>query len=68
MSKLGSRLINAAREGRAIVCGEAPRFDAADYLDSPAAAADYLSEALATGDAEFIARAIDRVARHDRRK
>jgi DNA-binding phage protein len=33
----------------------APRFDVADYLDSPAAIADYLAEAMATGDAELIA-------------
>jgi probable addiction module antidote protein len=38
-------------------------FDAAEYLDSPQAIADYLSEALETGDAEFIAQAIGTVAR-----
>jgi probable addiction module antidote protein len=38
-------------------------FDAAKYLDSPQAIADYLSEALETGDAEFIAHAIGTVAR-----
>jgi probable addiction module antidote protein len=39
------------------------RFDAADYLDSPQAVADYLSEAFATGDDEYIAEAIGTVAR-----
>jgi len=38
-------------------------FDSAEYLDSPEAIADYLSEALATGDSEFIAQAIGAVAR-----
>lgn len=38
-------------------------FDASEYLDSPQAIADYLSEALETGDAEFIAQAIGTVAR-----
>jgi probable addiction module antidote protein len=42
---------------------KAPRFDAAEYLDSPEAIADYLSEALETGDAEFVAKAIGTVAR-----
>jgi len=40
-----------------------PRFDAADYLDSPQAVADYLSEAFETGDDEYIAEAIGTVAR-----
>lgn len=40
-----------------------PRFDAAEYLDSPEAVADYLSEAFETGDDEFIAQAIGTVAR-----
>lgn len=39
------------------------RFDAADYLDSPQAIADYLTEAFETGDDEFIAQAIGTVAR-----
>jgi probable addiction module antidote protein len=39
------------------------RFDAADYLDSPGAIADYLTEAFETGDNEFIAQAIGTVAR-----
>ena len=38
-------------------------FDVADYLDSPEAIAAYLSEALATEDAKYIARAIGTVAR-----
>ena len=38
-------------------------FDVADYLDSPATIAVYLSEALETGDAKYIARAIGTVAR-----
>jgi probable addiction module antidote protein len=37
---------------------KATRFDAAEYLDSPEAIADYLSEAFETGDDEFIAIAI----------
>jgi len=39
------------------------KFDAADYLDSPQAIADYLSEAFETGDDDFIAQAIGTVAR-----
>jgi probable addiction module antidote protein len=39
------------------------KFDAADYLDSPQAIADYLSEAFETGDEQYIAQAIGTVAR-----
>ena len=39
------------------------KFDAANYLKSPQAMADYLSEALATDDAEFICDALDAIAR-----
>ncbi|PPQ39547.1 addiction module antidote protein [Rhodopila globiformis] len=39
------------------------RFDAADYLDSPEARAEYLSAALETGDMPFILDAIAVVAR-----
>jgi len=39
------------------------KFDAADYLKSPQAMADYLSEALATDDSEFIRDALDTIAR-----
>lgn len=42
---------------------KASKFDAADYLDSPQAIADYLSEAFETGDDEYIAIAIGTVAR-----
>jgi DNA-binding phage protein len=38
-------------------------FDAAKYLKSPEAMADYLSEALATGDTEFICDALDVIDR-----
>lgn len=38
-------------------------FDAADYLDSPAAIADYLSEAFDSGDEKLVARALGTVAR-----
>ena len=38
-------------------------FDPADYLDDDAAYAGYLSDALATGDAAFIADALGVVAR-----
>lgn len=38
-------------------------FDAAEYLDSPQAVADYLSEAFETGDDDFITQAIGTVAR-----
>jgi probable addiction module antidote protein len=38
-------------------------FDAAEHLDNPEVIAHYLSEALATEDPEFIARAIGTVAR-----
>jgi probable addiction module antidote protein len=39
------------------------RFDPADYLDTPQAIADYLTEAFETDDDEFIAKAIGNVAR-----
>jgi probable addiction module antidote protein len=39
------------------------RFDAAEYLDSPAARAEYLSAALETGDMKFILDAINVIAR-----
>jgi probable addiction module antidote protein len=39
------------------------RFDAANYLKSPQAMADYPSEALATDDPEFICDALDTIAR-----
>ena len=42
---------------------KASTFDAADYLDSPQAIADYLSEAFETGDDKLIARALGTVAR-----
>ena len=38
-------------------------FDVADYLDSPEAITDYLTEAFQTGDAAFITKAIGAVAR-----
>lgn len=38
-------------------------FDSADYLDSPEAIAEYLTEAFETGDSEFIAMAIGTIAR-----
>ena len=38
-------------------------FDAAEHLDSPDAIAGYLTEAFATGDNNFIVRAIGTVAR-----
>jgi probable addiction module antidote protein len=39
------------------------KFDAAKYLKSPQAMADYLSEALATDDFEFVCDALDTIAR-----
>jgi hypothetical protein len=39
------------------------KFDVANYLKSPQAMADYLSEALATDDPEFICDALDTIAR-----
>jgi probable addiction module antidote protein len=42
---------------------KASKFDAADYLRSPQAMADYLSEAFETGDEKFIAEALGTVAR-----
>ena len=42
---------------------KASKFDAADYLDSKEAIADYLSEAFATGDSNLITKAIGTVAR-----
>jgi probable addiction module antidote protein len=41
----------------------ASQFDAADYIDSPEAIADYLSEAFESGDDKLIARALGTVAR-----
>ena len=42
---------------------KASPFDAADYLESPEAIADYLSEAFESGDDRLIARALGTVAR-----
>ncbi len=42
---------------------KAMKFDASEYLDSPQAIADYLTEAFETGDDQFIAVAIGTVAR-----
>jgi probable addiction module antidote protein len=42
---------------------KATKFDAADYLKTPEAIADYLSEAFETGDEKFIAEALGTVAR-----
>ena len=42
---------------------KASKFDAADYLTSPQAIADYLSEAFETGDESFVAEALGTVAR-----
>jgi len=39
------------------------KFDVADYLDSPQAIADYLSEAFQTGNGQYIAQAIGTAAR-----
>jgi probable addiction module antidote protein len=39
------------------------RFDAADYLDTPAARAEYMTAALETGDVDFIRDAVGVVAR-----
>ena len=39
------------------------KFDAANYLKSPQAMADYLSDALATDDPEFICNALATIAR-----
>jgi len=39
------------------------KFDAADYLKTPAAIAAYLTEALETNDAGYICAALDTVAR-----
>src|SRR3954453_1773966 len=39
------------------------KFDAAKYLDHPETIAMYLSEALETGDADYICHALDTVAR-----
>jgi len=42
---------------------KAQRFDAAEYLDSSEDIAEYLSEAFATRDTEFIVKAIGTIAR-----
>ena len=41
-------------------------FDAADYLDSPEAIADYLSEVFEAGNDKLIARALGTVAQRHR--
>ena len=38
------------------------KFDAADYLDDEEAIAAYLSEALETGDSDYISHALNTVA------
>jgi probable addiction module antidote protein len=38
-------------------------YDTAEYLDTPEMIAEYLNEAIETGDAEFVTRAIGTVAR-----
>lgn len=42
---------------------KATKFDAADYLKTPAQIAAYLTEALDTGDSVFICTALDTIAR-----
>jgi probable addiction module antidote protein len=42
---------------------KAKPFDAADYLDTPELVADYLTEALATGDYQYFLQAIGTAAR-----
>jgi probable addiction module antidote protein len=39
------------------------RFDPAEYLSTPEAIAEFMSDALATGDARYIAKAMGVVAR-----
>jgi probable addiction module antidote protein len=39
------------------------KFDAADYLKTPEAITAYLTEALATDDADYVATALDTLAR-----
>jgi probable addiction module antidote protein len=41
----------------------APLFDVAEYLDSPEVVAEYLNEALQSGNVELIYKAIDNIAR-----
>ncbi len=38
-------------------------YDTAEYLDTPEMIAEYLAEALETGDSDFVARAVGTVAR-----
>ena len=42
---------------------EVSRFDAAEYLDSPEAQAEYLAAAFETGDAAYIKQALSTLAR-----
>ena len=42
---------------------KAPIFDVAEYLDHPEIVANYLTEAIATGDTKVVAEAIGDVAR-----
>lgn len=46
-----------------MIVGDMPRFDAADYLGTPEARADYMAVALEEGDAVEIRRALNTVAR-----
>jgi len=46
-----------------IFMAKTAKFDVADYLDSPQAIADYLSEAFQTGNGQYIAQAIGTAAR-----
>jgi DNA-binding phage protein len=39
------------------------KFDAADYLKTPEAIAEYLAEAIETGDAAYLRKALDTVER-----
>jgi probable addiction module antidote protein len=42
------------------------KFDAADYLKTPEAIAAYLTEAFATNDTDYVAAALDTIARAKR--
>ena len=42
---------------------EVSRFDAAEYLDSPEAQAEYLAAAFETGDADYIKQALSTLSR-----
>jgi len=59
----GLREAIAIARGEKVLRTKTKPFDTAEYLDSPEAVAAYLNEAFATGDKDFIAKAVGSAAR-----